>query len=461
MRMSTAKTVHSGRTLSLERVIKAPVELVFEAWTNQEHIKHWWGPNGFTNSISKMDVRPGGDWNLVMCGPDGRDYPNHNRYVEVVPNAKLVLEHVDFPHFLMTITFEPQGNNTLLRVTSEFDDEAVLMQAVREFGAAEGFIQNIDRMEGYLHAQDIAGALTITRTFRAPRALVWSALTEPTHFAQWWGPKGLAVTVAKMDVRPGGMAHYGIAMPGGGEMWGIFNYIDVQEPDKIVFTNSFADAQGAPCGNPFMPVWPLEIENTWTLAEQADGTTVLTLLGYPVNASAAERRAFQDMAAGLQQGFAGTFASLDHYLAVATQKDLLPVVVEHVLHAPVEKVWAAITDKDILKKWCFDIAAFEAIPGYEFTFEGGQPGGIVYIHRCKVVEVVPNRKLSYTWRFEGYAGDSLVSIELTPQGLQTHIRLTHADMENLEIERPDFAVAGFLEGWTHIVRKGLSQCVEG
>ncbi len=313
--MSSPQNVQSGRILSLERLINAPVETVFEAWTNPEHIKHWWGPVGFTNTISKMDVSVGGEWAIVMRGPDGTDYPSNHRYVEVVPNSRLVLDHLKIPNFRMTIEFEPVGNNTRLRVTSEFESEAVLTQAVTDFGAAEGFIQNIDRMETHLHAQDIAGALVITRTFRAPQALVWQALTEPAHFAQWWGPKGMQLTVSKMEVWPGGTTHYCIAMPGGGEMWGIFNYLEVQAQDKIIFINSFANAAGEATTSPFFPVWPLEIQNTWTLEGQADGTTILTLQGYPINASAAEHQAFRDMAAGLQQGFARTFASLDEYLA--------------------------------------------------------------------------------------------------------------------------------------------------
>ena len=74
----------ANRELGITRVLKAPRELVWKVWTDPEHIKHWWGPNGFTNTIFKMDVRPGGVWEFIMHGPDRTDYKNKHIYKEVV-----------------------------------------------------------------------------------------------------------------------------------------------------------------------------------------------------------------------------------------------------------------------------------------------------------------------------------------------------------------------------------------
>ncbi len=83
------------RELLLTRTLNAPVALVWEVFTNAEHIANWWGPNGFANTITVMDVRPGGQWNLVMHGPDGTDYKNRSIFKEVILHKKIVfLKHV-------------------------------------------------------------------------------------------------------------------------------------------------------------------------------------------------------------------------------------------------------------------------------------------------------------------------------------------------------------------------------
>src|SRR4051812_15622172 len=105
-----------------------------------------------------------------------------------------------------------------------------------------------------------------------------------------------------------------------------------------------------------------------------------------------------------------------------------PIIIERTYHAPVAKVWKALTDKTFMKEWYFDLAEFKAEPGFEFSFPGG-PDGKSYTHLCKVVEVVDEKKISYTWRYEGYEGDSLVSFELFDEGEHTRVKLTHEGLE--------------------------------
>lgn len=131
----------------------APVELVWEVWTHPEHIKNWWGPNGFTNSISLMNVVPKGDWNLVMHGPDGTDYPNKSQFKEVIPFHKLVYEHISTPKFTSTIRFESRSDTTFLEWQLLFETREQMMQVVKAFRADEGLTQNVDKLQSYLHAQ--------------------------------------------------------------------------------------------------------------------------------------------------------------------------------------------------------------------------------------------------------------------------------------------------------------------
>jgi uncharacterized protein YndB with AHSA1/START domain len=156
--------------------------------------------------------------------------------------------------------------------------------------------------------------LVITRVLDAPRELVFKAWAEVDRLAKWWGPKGSTIHVVAFDLRPGGIFHYGMRYPDGNEMWGKFVYHEVVAPERIVFANSFADAQGNTIRAPFSADWPLEIMNTLTLTE-SEGKTTLTLRGGPLNATEAEHAIFESMRSSMQQGFGGTFDQLDEYLA--------------------------------------------------------------------------------------------------------------------------------------------------
>jgi uncharacterized protein YndB with AHSA1/START domain len=156
--------------------------------------------------------------------------------------------------------------------------------------------------------------VVISRTFDAPRSLVFKAWTEPERLARWWGPQGCEIEVAKLDLRPGGVFHYAMQMGNAPRIWGIFQYREIVPPERLVFVNGFADEAGDLARNPYIPVWPLEILNTLTLAEQAANRTALTLRGAPINATADELKNFQAQMSGMQQGFAGTFDKLDEYL---------------------------------------------------------------------------------------------------------------------------------------------------
>jgi uncharacterized protein YndB with AHSA1/START domain len=136
-----------------------------------------------------------------------------------------------------------------------------------------------------------------------------------------------------------------------------------------------------------------------------------------------------------------------------------PIVMERVYNAPVARVWKALTDRDQMKEWYFNIAEFKAEPGFEFSFEAGDPNATMYNHLCVVKDVVPERKLSYTWRYEGYEGDSLVTFELFPEGNSTRLKLTH---EGLETFPPiaSFAKKNFVMGWTDITGRTLKEYVE-
>lgn len=156
--------------------------------------------------------------------------------------------------------------------------------------------------------------LVITRTFQAPRELVFQAWTDPEHLRHWWGPAGADMQVLRLDLRPGGIFHYRQRLGAGPDMYGLFVYHEVTPPERLVYVNAFADEAGQIIRNPWSADWPLEILNTLTFEAQGD-QTILTLRGAPLNASEAERRAFEGAQQLVQQGFAGTLNQLDAHLA--------------------------------------------------------------------------------------------------------------------------------------------------
>jgi uncharacterized protein YndB with AHSA1/START domain len=135
-----------------------------------------------------------------------------------------------------------------------------------------------------------------------------------------------------------------------------------------------------------------------------------------------------------------------------------PFIIERTFNAPVDKVWKAITDKEQMKQWYFDLAEFKPEVGFEFQFTGGTEEN-KYLHLCKITEVVPNKKLTHSWRYDGYEGNSFVTFELFAEGDKTRLKLTHAGLETFPANK-DFAKENFAAGWTHIIGTSLKEFVE-
>jgi len=135
----------SDRQIVTTRVLDAPRQLVFRAWTEPDHLARWWGPKGFTNTFQEFDMRPGGIWRFVMHGPDGVDYKNKSVFVEVVKPERIVFQHVSGHQFQVTTTFAEQGGKTGLTFEMLFETAAECAK-VKVF-AVEANEQNFDRLE--------------------------------------------------------------------------------------------------------------------------------------------------------------------------------------------------------------------------------------------------------------------------------------------------------------------------
>ena len=138
--------------------------------------------------------------------------------------------------------------------------------------------------------------------------------------------------------------------------------------------------------------------------------------------------------------------------------DNFSVVVEATYDASFQKVWKALTDNAEMKKWYFDVDEFKPEKGFRFQFQGGTETK-TYTHLCEITDVIPEKKLSHTWKYEGYPGSSSVTFELFPEGEKTRLKITHQGLETFPPSR-DFSKENFRNGWTAIIGTNLKAFLE-
>ncbi len=155
----TRVDLSTPREIRLVREYDAPRALVWKALTDPAHVEVWWGPDGFTNTTEKIDVRPGGSWVFTMHGPDGKDWPNAITYLEVVEPERLVFrdgaaeDANPDEDFGTVITLEDLGGTparTRLTMTSTFKDQTTRDFLIRAVGAVEGGKQTLQKLEDHL-----------------------------------------------------------------------------------------------------------------------------------------------------------------------------------------------------------------------------------------------------------------------------------------------------------------------
>ena len=280
----------------------------------------------------------------------------------------------------------------------------------------------------------------IAREIAAPRNLVFSAWTDPELLARWWGPRGFTNPVCEWLARPGKTLHVVMRAPNGVDypMGGEFR--EIAAPERLVFTSGALDEKGKML---------FEFLHTVAFADK-NGRTLLTLVSRVIKTTADANRYISGFEAGMIQ-------SLERLAEALTPKSG-PLVIERTFNAPIATVWNAITNKEEMKRWYFELQEFKPEAGFEFRFTV-EHEGFIYAHHCKIVEVIPGRKLVHTWRYEGYEGDSLVTFELFEEGNRTRLRLTHEGLESFP-KTAAFAKTNFMQGWTHLLGLSLKEFVE-
>ncbi len=289
----------------------------------------------------------------------------------------------------------------------------------------------------------VGKTLTVKRTLNAPRELVWETWTKPEHIVQWWGPVGFTTTSQQMDVKTGGTWRFIMHGPDGRDYLNKIIFIEVVKPERLTYKHAGDDETE-----------PVSFHVTVTF-EAAGNKTNLTMHSIFESAEELDRL---NREYGAIQGATDTMNRLGEYII---NMKIQPIVIERTYNATIDKVWNAITNKEAMKKWYFDIAAFKPEVGFEFQFHGKGKEGEDYLHLCKITEVVKEKKLKHSWRYDGYEGISYVSFELFEEGDKTRVKLTHEGLETFPVTATNaFAKENFMEGWTYLIGTGLKEFVE-
>jgi uncharacterized protein YndB with AHSA1/START domain len=153
-RNAPEQSMTAEREIVISRVISAPRELVFEAFTEVRHLSRWWGPEGFTTTTRAFEFRVGGVWDFVMHGPDGTDYQEWISWTEIAPPERIALVHGEFsgdPNaFESVLTLAPDGAATRIELRTVFPTKELRDEAVDKHHAIEGGRQTLDNLAAYV-----------------------------------------------------------------------------------------------------------------------------------------------------------------------------------------------------------------------------------------------------------------------------------------------------------------------
>jgi len=371
----------TGPELVITRMFDAPRDLVFECWTQPEHLRHWQGaPRGFTVTANEADIRPGGFFRICMRSPEGVDHWLEGGYRQIVSPERLVLTHSwldpdkkPLSQTLLTITLAERDGKTELTLR-----QTGFTSVESRDGHRYGWSSALDVLQDYL--ADAARSIVVTRVFDAPRNLVFETWTDPRHIGRWYGPRGFTLTTHEMDVRPGGVWRFDMHGPDGVDYPNKITYLEIAKPERLVYDHG---DQGTPG----------YFRTTVTFAEEG-GKTKLTLQN--VFPSAEDRNTVVKKYNAIE-GANQTLDRLGEQLG--TMQEL---VTTRVFDAPLELVFKAWTDPERLKRWwgpkgfTNPVCEVDVRPGGAIRIHMQAPDGNVYPMTGVFQEIVELERLVFT-----------------------------------------------------------------
>ncbi len=308
---------NKSATIALTRVYDAPLQSVWEAWTIPEEVAQWWGPRGFTITTHSHDLRTGGHWHYTMHGPDGTDYENTTQYLEVVPGQRMVYDHGGHkdrpPLFRVHALFTERNGRTQVDMSMTFATPEVAEQT-RGFIRKAGGESTWDRLAEYLGDQGGKEQFFITRSFDAGIERVYEMWSDPEHLSKWLPPTGATMRFVRMEPRVGGTSLYAMTMADGQTMHGLIQYVALDKPGLIAYTQQFCDEKEKVMRPPFFRNWPLAMLSTIELTAEGPERTRVKVRWEPQDAIAADIAEFVKQRGGMTVGWTGSFDKLEALL---------------------------------------------------------------------------------------------------------------------------------------------------
>lgn len=309
---------NKSNELKIARLYDAPLQAVWDAWTDPEQVARWWGPRGFTLTTHSKDLRPGGTWIFTMHGPDGTDYPNAICYHEVREREALVYDHGasegNAPLFRVSVFFKGSGNKTSMEMTMTLPTPEAAEETRKHVKRAGGE-STWDRLAEHLE-RGVSGkeVFVINRCFDAPLERVFEMWTDPRHLANWLPPEGMQMEVVRGAIKAGG----GIVMRMHGPGIELHSRAEYREisVNRIVYTQQFCDQNERISRHPFAPTWPETMLTTITFTAESEDRTRVTISWEPYGATTqAELEVFTKERGGMTKGWTGSFDKLEGLLA--------------------------------------------------------------------------------------------------------------------------------------------------
>jgi uncharacterized protein YndB with AHSA1/START domain len=306
---------NKSNVISLTRIYDAPLEAVWEAWTNPEEVAQWWGPRGFTLTHHSRDLRTGGHWHYTMHGPDGTDFENTTQYIEVVPHQRMVYDHGGHkdrpPLFRVTALFTERDGRTQLDMSMAFATPEVATE-MRGFIKKAGGEGTWDRLAEYLGKRHTGKEqFFIARSFDASIEQMYEMWSNPEHIAQWLPPTGATMRFLRAEPRVGGSSFYAMSFAGGATMYGLIKYIALEKPKLIAYTQQFCDEKERVIRPPFFKDWPETMLSTVELAAEGPDRTRVTVRWDPQDATAEDIAEFVKQRGSMTMGWTGSFDKLE------------------------------------------------------------------------------------------------------------------------------------------------------
>ncbi len=303
----------------LTRIYNAPLKTVWQAWVDPQQVAKWWGPRGFTITNHSKDVRTGGHWDYMMHGPDGKNYPNKTKFLEVVDYSKMSYDHGASddqpPLFRVTVLFTETNGQTELDFTMAFENAEIATQ-MKKFIKKAGGDSTWDRLAEYL-SEEIhqKNTFVINRSFNTSVEVMYALWTNPKNISAWLAPTGASMNFINADIKVGGGTFW--RMEGEhGVMFGKAKYLEMNPPNKIVYTQQFVDENENISRHPMAPTWPETMLTTVEFSAEDTNQTRVKITWEPHGKTTHDEvETFKNARAGMTMGWTGSFDKLEDHLA--------------------------------------------------------------------------------------------------------------------------------------------------